>query len=119
MITAKALTELTGATQTSSASAPTPSSGFREDKIINDSDPDIGHYGLRRNQLWFGSTVVSLAPRNDNRLVNNDNACTGQEYSLNREVYIENAPNTLTISVIGKEYDSDFPSLGSQIHSSK
>jgi hypothetical protein len=83
-------------------------------RIINDSDPDVGPirdcgeiklwFRVNRGQPSFKDLVIGS--------VNNDNACTGQEYSLNRELVIENAPNALTISVIGKDYDPDFPSLG-------
>jgi hypothetical protein len=81
-------------------------------RIINDSDPDIGPItDCGEIKLWFG--VNPGQPSAKDLIVgsvNNDNACTGQEYSLNRELVIENAPNTLTLSVVGMDTDSNFPS---------
>ena len=88
-------------------------------KITSDGDPDPP-FGTDCGEidLWFwanyGEPNAQFAILNNLSDGSPQRGCTDHEYRINREFMIQNAPNTLTLSVSGRDRDSD-QSAGSEL----
>jgi len=73
-------------------------------KIINDSD-DVG---CGEVDLWFWANHAHESGKYLGLgRFNNNTACTGSVYQINREMTLEDAPNILSVSVSGRDDDDN------------
>jgi hypothetical protein len=83
-------------------------------KIINDGDPDTPFIAdCGEIDLWFwanyGQPEAQFAILNKLGDSFPDKGCSDHEYKINRQFTIANAPNVLSLSVSGRDRDTDEP----------